>query len=897
MIHLRPYQTDGLNALWEYFQNGGTGNPLLAWPCGCHARGTKILMHDGTIKNVEDIQVGDKLIGPDSKARLVLSLARGRQSMLKVIPIKGEPFVVNKDHIFSLMTSTNQHSRVPNRGKGKIVNVKGSDYVNWSKWFKETHKLWRSSVNFNDGFHSYLPISPYNMGVFLGDGGYSHDAITITSQDEIILQSIISEAGYMRRYNNGSKANTITISTIGNFGKSLKILGLNKKNSGSKFIPQIYKTASIDDRKAILAGLLDTDGSLTCNGYDYISKSKRLAEDVCFISRSLGFASYVKECSKKSQNGTEGIYFRVSIYGKGLDTLPLMLAYKKANPSKQIKNNLVTGFKLEELPEDDFYGFALDGDHLYLTADFTVHHNTGKSIVPAIFIESVMKLWPNQRFLMITHVKELIQQNYNVLLKVWFNAPVGIYSAGLKSKEVAHSIVYGGIQSMIKNPMQFGFRDIIFIDEAHLISDEDSSMYQTFLAAMKLINPFVKIIGLTATPYRMGMGLLTDGKIFTDIVHDLTSMDNFNKLVEDGYLAPLIPLRTKIELDTTNVSINNLGEFVASSLQKSVDKQEITFEALRELVAAGQNRRSWLIFSSGIEHAEHIAEMLGSFGIDCAPVHSKRPSDYNDAALTAFKNYELRSIVSYSKITTGFDHTGVDLIGDLMPTLSIPRHVQKYGRGERPVYADGYDLETKEGRLEAIKNGPKQNCLVLDYARNTLRLGPINDPQIPKKKGEGSGEVPIKICDNCGAYNHTRVQFCCNCGNEFQFQIKFKSKAGTEELIRTTKVETPIIEPFNVDRVIYHRHVKMDKKTKAELSAPMLKVQYLCGLRTFNEYVGLQHTGLVLHKAREWWRARAKDEPPLTTDEALKRLSELRVPKKIMVHVNKDYPDIKSVEW
>lgn len=525
---------------------------------------------------------------------------------------------------------------------------------------------------------------------------------------------------------------------------------------------------------------------------------------------------------------------------------------------------------------------------------------TGKSIVPAIFIESVMKLWPNQRFLMITHVKELINQNADKLLKVWFNAPLGIYSAGLKSKDYAQAIVYGGIQSMIKNPTMFGHRDIIFIDEAHLISDNDSSQYLTFLSAMKLINPFVKIIGMTATPYRMGMGLITEGKIFTDIVHDLTSMDNFNKLVDDGYLSPLIPLRTKIELDISQVRIDlNKGEFVASSLQKAVDKQEITYEALKELVAAGVNRRSWLIFASGIEHAEHIAEMLGSFGIDCAPVHSKRDTKYNDAALEAFKNYELRSIVSYSKITTGFDHIGVDLIGDLMPTLSIPRHVQKYGRGERPVYADGYDLDTKEGRLAAIKASFKQNCLVLDYARNTARLGPINDPQIPRKKGEGQGEVPIKICENCGAYNHTRVQFCHNCGNEFQFQVKFKSSAGSQEIIKTNKIveETPIIETFDVDRVIYSNHVKIDRKTKAILSAPMIKVQYLCGLHTFNEFVGIQSKSSNLHRAHEWWRMRSKENPPVTTDEALSKISTLRVPRKIEVQVNLKYPTIQSVIW
>ena len=524
---------------------------------------------------------------------------------------------------------------------------------------------------------------------------------------------------------------------------------------------------------------------------------------------------------------------------------------------------------------------------------------SGKSILPAIFFHKVLSHWPNQRFLLMSHVGEILKQNINKILEVWPNAPLGIYSAGLKQKDTAQNIICGSIQSMARNAQAFGHRDMIWIDECHLVSQEENSQYLEFLAVMKLINPFVKIVGMSATLYRMGQGLLTDNGLFTHTCYDLTSMEGFNKLLSEGYLSPLIPFRTKTELDTTDVSIQK-GEFIAASLQKNVDKQEITFEALRELVAAGHNRRSWLIFSSGIEHAEHIAEMLGTFGIDCAPVHSKRPADYNDAALSAFKNYELRSIVSYSKITTGFDHPGVDLIGDLRPTMSIPLHVQKYGRGMRPVYANGYDLNSIEGRINAIKDGPKPNCMVLDFSRNTPRLGPVNAPQIPRKKGEGGGEVPIKICDACGAYNHTRVQFCCNCGNEFEFQIKFKNKAGTEELIRTSKVEeveTPIIEPFNVDRVLYHRHVKIDKKTKIELSAPMIKVQYLCGLRVFNEYVGIQSVGLNLHRAHEWWRMRTKDNPPTTTDEALLNMSKLRVPRQIMVHVNKKYPEITGVIW
>src|ERR1700722_6226342 len=137
---------------------------------------------------------------------------------------------------------------------------------------------------------------------------------------------------------------------------------------------------------------------------------------------------------------------------------------------------------------------------------------TGKSCIPAVFIERIMKVWPDQRFLIITHVKELISQNFSVMKYAWPDAPAGIYRAGLKKKQPYYPIVFGGVQSMARDPSKFGHRDIIFVDEAHLISDDDSSQYQTFLATMKLINPNVKIIGMTATPFRMGMGLLVEGK-------------------------------------------------------------------------------------------------------------------------------------------------------------------------------------------------------------------------------------------------------------------------------------------------------------------------------------------------------------------------------------------------
>jgi len=496
---------------------------------------------------------------------------------------------------------------------------------------------------------------------------------------------------------------------------------------------------------------------------------------------------------------------------------------------------------------------------------------TGKSILPAAFIQGIMKNWPNTRFLMVTHVKELISQNADELLKLWPNAPLGIYSAGLKQKDTAHPIVFGGIQSMIKHPDWFGHRDIIFVDEAHLISGDDTARYQSFLAFMRLINPNVKVIGMSATLYRMGMGMITENGIFTDVVYDKTNLEGFNELLDAGYMSRLIPLRTKIELDVSNLSIAQ-GEFVQTQLQGAVDKAPITFKALQELAHAGTNRKSWLIFASGIEHAEHIAEQLGAFGIDCAPVHSKRPSEYNDAAIKAFKANQLRAIVNYGKLTTGFNHPEIDLIGDLRPTMSVPLHVQKYGRGTR------------------VANG-KENCLVLDFARNTPRLGPINDPRIPNKKGGAAGDTPVKICENCGAYNHISARICCQCEEPFTFQQKLVSKAGTDELIRAAAHEPlPQIESFNVLNAVYAKHASKSGKDT-------LKTTYYTTGLAFTEYVCLEHNGMAGKMARDWWRKRSPLEPPATIDEALGHISNLRCPRFIRVHVNKRYPEIVGTEF
>jgi DNA repair protein RadD len=159
------------------------------------------------------------------------------------------------------------------------------------------------------------------------------------------------------------------------------------------------------------------------------------------------------------------------------------------------------------------------------------------------------------------------------------------------------------------------------------------------------------------------------------------------------------------------------------------------------------------------------------------------------------------------------------------------------------------------------------------------------------KKGE-AGEMPIKICESCGTYNHTKVRICCNCGEEFSFAVKIVSKAGTDELIRAAVVEpTPIIETFNVNYAIYVKHDGRHGKP------PTLKATYFTNGLAFKEFVCLEHSGMAGKVARDWWRKRHREEPPKTVDEALNFVSQLRAPKLIRVHVNKQFPEILGAEF
>lgn len=515
---------------------------------------------------------------------------------------------------------------------------------------------------------------------------------------------------------------------------------------------------------------------------------------------------------------------------------------------------------------------------------------TGKSVVIAAFVRRAMELYPTTRVMKLTHVKELIAQNLDKLLAFWPTAPAGVYSAGLGRKDLGHPILFGGVGTVARGtPEMFGRIDLLLIDECHLVSPKESTMYQLVIKGLKEINPYLKVIGFTATHYRLGHGMLTEeGGLFTDVCFDMTRMDAFNWLLAEGYLARLVPKPTSVELDISGVHMHG-GEYKQNELQAAVDKDEITYAAVQEMMAYGHDRSHWLIFASGIEHAVHVAAMLDSLGVSATYVHSKMTDAQRDANIEGFKAGRFRAMVNNGILTTGFDFPAIDLIGMLRPTQSPSLWVQMLGRGTRPLYAPGFDLETTEGRLASITNSAKQNCLVLDFAGNTRRLGPINDPVLPKRKGKGTGVAPVKVCEACGTYNHASVRFCEHCGAEFPREVKIKQHASSDALIADGD-DTPKTEVFKVDRVIYNEHRK-------EGRPPTIQVSYFCGLRMFKEWVCLEHEGYASKKARDWWRERALDEPPETTAEALTALDTLRTPSHIRVWLKPKYDEVLAYDY
>lgn len=488
---------------------------------------------------------------------------------------------------------------------------------------------------------------------------------------------------------------------------------------------------------------------------------------------------------------------------------------------------------------------------------------TGKSMVIAKLTQDLLRDYPAMRVVMLTHVKELVAQNFAALLKVWPDAPAGIYAAGLGKRDVHHRIIFASIQSVYAKADRLGRRDLALIDEAHLVPSKGNGMYLKFLDDLRATAPDLRVAGFTATPYRLDSGRLDNG---SEALFDQTVFTyGIGQGIEDGYLSPLISKAGIAEIDVSEVAKRG-GEFVAGALETAADR--ITKEAVTEIVRYGADRRAWLLFCSGVQHAGHVRDEIRRNGISCEMVSGETPNGERDSIIRRFRNGEIRCLTNANVLTTGFDAPHIDLVAMLRPTLSTSLYVQIVGRGTR------------------LSPG-KTNCLVLDFAGNVRRHGPVDAVSVgPKKGGAGSDEgkvavdsIRAKACPGCESLVAINASSCQYCGHEWQVEEKPKHEghADASAGILSTEAVPPQMIPVVDWR--FDRHEKV--------GAPdSVRVTFMAGLQEYREWWAFEHGGRGRQLAQQAWINHGGGTPfPKTVSEALDRIDdgELTMPATISV--------------
>ena len=490
----------------------------------------------------------------------------------------------------------------------------------------------------------------------------------------------------------------------------------------------------------------------------------------------------------------------------------------------------------------------------------------GKSIILAELIRVCQEKWKGIRVIVLAHVQELVQQNKDKMLMVLPNADVGVYSAGLKSRDTEPDILFAGIQSVYnKTYTDIGGKDLIIIDEAHRIPSDGEGMYRHFLTEQWRLQTSKKrqprIIGLTATPFRMKSGLLCGKK---EILNEIVYEANIQSLIANGYLSKPTSEKTAHRVKLNNVR-TQAGDFVGSDLDILYATDELVEHHAQEIIEAGEGRKGWLVFCSGINHAEKISEALENLGVSIGLVHSKITKESRAKILNEFREKEIKCIVNVSVLTEGFDAPHIDLIALLRPTKSPGLYSQMCGRG----------LRIAEG---------KEDCLILDFGQNISRHGPIDNIKVIKRDDE-EGDAPTKTCPVC-FFSEIPIsaRYCPECDFYFEIIGTVLGKDASGDKILSEAVW------HDVDTVRYEHHFNKFKGSET------MRVDYNCGLRKFSEWVCFQHTGYPRLKAEQWWNKCCENErePPKNVIDAVEAAQSggLLEPIAVLVHEHGKFPSI-----
>lgn len=432
------------------------------------------------------------------------------------------------------------------------------------------------------------------------------------------------------------------------------------------------------------------------------------------------------------------------------------------------------------------------------------------------------------------------------------------------------------------------FADRVLAHNCDLISAKSMGMYYQAIENLKLMRPQVKIIGLTATPFRMDSGSLIEGddRLFDGISYNISIGD----LVKQNYLTPVTAVEGISRIESNKLSVKN-GEYSSSEQVEAFHENDLTNRAINEIMELASERKCWMIFCANIEHADEVSKILNNRGIKSESVHSKISGKERDDLISSFRRGEYRCLVSVNALLVGFDVAEVDMIAFLRATKSPRLFVQAVGRSMR------------------LHQG-KQDALILDFGENILNHGAVDElveRELNRVKNKGKkGEAVMKRCGNedCLHMSYASVRFCGECGYEFPFDTLPKIQQQAARLAIMSSEKPPErINSYDVKEVTYDLHQKTGKPNS-------IRVTYYVGdILQFREWVCLNHTGFARKKAIEWVRSRMVgllDQPNvdenMATSEAILTIIKanqhlIRSPKIIKVNEARSYPEIVSCEF
>ncbi len=505
---------------------------------------------------------------------------------------------------------------------------------------------------------------------------------------------------------------------------------------------------------------------------------------------------------------------------------------------------------------------------------------SGKSYVIAKIIQDTLGL--GYRVLVLCRQKELILQNRAAYEAFSGDTASGIYCAGLSKKQNDCDVVFASIQSVADKAHEFGRRELVIIDEAHHIPRNENTQYGMFLKEAKVSTPNQRLLGLTATPYRMDCGTLVgEGQPFDGIAYRVP----VSKMLEEGHIAPLKSVSVST-VDTSGVSKSgwdfNQGQLGSCFAEVAeANAKEIVY------VANTGRRGSCLVFASSVKHAELLAEFIGKMSSDkVGLITGETFSMERENTIDSFKAGTLRWLVNCSVLTTGFDAPKTDLLAVCRATLSPALFAQIAGRG--------------------LRNSPgKDDCLFLDFGGNVQRHGPIDDPffGIKEIKRQGNGEAVTKECPACKLIIAAGTRFC-ECGFKFP-PPEIKVSLGADGISQIMKAGLSA-KWYDVSSAYYVEHV-----SKNEGKPNSMKVTYTCTpeleegedlgdlqTRRFSEWICLEHEGFALMNATKWWRKRSFNAQPETVWEAVSLADggALCTPNRIKVKPDGKYSRITDYE-